>query len=106
LVNVAVISTEERGDRSYVAHDDEGAAVVVDRQQEIDRIEHLLATKGLDCVLVLETLETHLHNDYLSGGFELARRAGATGVMGATEPVAFDHQGVSDGDERRPGTSW
>jgi glyoxylase-like metal-dependent hydrolase (beta-lactamase superfamily II)/rhodanese-related sulfurtransferase len=99
VVYVEVVSTEELGDRSYVAHDAE-SAIVIDPQRDIDRIEHVLAAKGLDCVLVLET---HLHNDYVSGGLELARRTGGTYFIGASESVAFRSHGVSDGDELQVG---
>jgi glyoxylase-like metal-dependent hydrolase (beta-lactamase superfamily II)/rhodanese-related sulfurtransferase len=99
VVYVEVVSTEELGDRSYVAHDWE-SAIVIDPQRDIDRIELVLAARGLDCVLVLET---HLHNDYVSGGLELARRTGASYVIGATEAVAFGRHGVSDGDELQVG---
>ncbi len=43
-------------------------------------------------------LETHLHNDFLSGGPELARRSGA--VLGAPKGsrLAVAHRAVSDGE--------
>jgi hydroxyacylglutathione hydrolase len=98
-VRVEVVSTSELGDRSYVAHDGE-SALVIDPQRDIDRIENLLVERDLRCVLVAET---HIHNDYVSGGLELARRTGATYLVAATDNVEFERHAVSDGDEVRAG---
>lgn len=99
MVQVEVIETGELGDRSYVVHDG-GTAVVVDPQRDLDRIEEVLASRGLACSLVLET---HVHNDYVSGGLELSRRTGATYVMADDDPVEFPRHGVVDGDELQAG---
>ena len=99
MVNVEVLATDELGDRSYVAHDGQ-AAVVIDPQRDIDRVQSVLTELGLRCTLVLET---HIHNDYVSGGLELAVRTGAAYVVAGTEEVAFDRRAVSDGDELAAG---
>ena len=99
-MHVEVIPTEELGDRSYVAHDG-STAVVVDPQRDLDRVEDLLAAKGLTVALVLET---HIHNDYVTGGYALARRTGARYAVNAEDDVAFDRLGVRDGDELGAGT--
>jgi len=94
-VQVEVIPTEELGDRSYVVHD--GAkAMVVDPQRDLDRVERVLAERDLVCVLVAET---HVHNDYVTGGYALARRTAARYLLAAAEQVDFDRYGVRDGDE-------
>jgi glyoxylase-like metal-dependent hydrolase (beta-lactamase superfamily II) len=98
-VQVDIISTDELGDRSYIAHDGD-VAVVIDPQRDIDRIEAALAERGLRCVVVAET---HIHNDYVSGGLELARRRGATYLVAAADRVHFERQAVSDGDEVHAG---
>ena len=97
--SVVVIETSELGDRSYVAHDGT-TAVVVDPQRDLDRVERVLATQGLLCGMVVET---HVHNDYVTGGLELARRAGASYLVAAADDVAFDRDPVADGDERTVG---
>ena len=71
MLQVEVIATEELGDRSYLAHDGQ-VAVVVDPQRDIDRVEALLRERGSPRLVV----ETHIHNDYVSGGYQLAARAG------------------------------
>jgi len=95
VVAVEVVETGELGDRSYIAHDGV-TAVVIDPQRDLDRIAAVLAGKGLTCAVVLET---HVHNDYVTGGYELARRTGARYVLSAADEVDFDRHPVHDGDE-------
>ncbi|HEY1318840.1 MAG TPA: MBL fold metallo-hydrolase, partial [Streptosporangiaceae bacterium] len=63
-VEVAAIDTPALGDRSYLAHDGD-VAVVVDPQRDIDRVLDLAAARG---VRITHVFETHLHNDYVTGG--------------------------------------
>jgi hydroxyacylglutathione hydrolase len=94
-VFVEVVKTDELGDRSYVVHDGSTAAVI-DPQRDIDRIETVLTERHLSLELVLET---HVHNDYVSGGAELARRSGARYCLNAADPVAMKRTGLTDGDQ-------
>jgi hydroxyacylglutathione hydrolase len=94
MIDLLTIETSSLGDRSYLAHDGE-VAVVVDPQRDIDRVLALAREHELRIAVVLET---HVHNDYVSGGLELARTAGATYVLPAGSGVAFDHTAVTDGD--------
>lgn len=94
MLQVEVLETSELGDRSYVAHDGT-TAIVVDPQRDLDRVEQVLADRGLRCAAVLET---HIHNDYVTGGAELARRTGADYLVSADDPVRFDRVPVRDGD--------
>ncbi|MFN2494594.1 MAG: rhodanese-like domain-containing protein [Pseudonocardiaceae bacterium] len=94
-IGVEVVETSSLGDRSYLAHD-ERVAVVVDPQRDIDRV---LALAGWLGVRVTHVMETHLHNDYVSGGLALARVTGATYLVAADEDVEFDRRPVADGDE-------
>lgn len=98
-MQVEIISTDELGDRSYVVHDGQ-TAIVVDPQRDLDRVEKDLDRLGVRVDLVLET---HMHNDYVTGGFELARRTGARYAVNADDPVAFERTGVRDGDELSAG---
>ena len=61
------------GDRSYLVHDGD-VGVVIDPQRDIDRVLRLAAERG---VRITHVLETHIHNDYVTGGLALARETGA-----------------------------
>lgn len=95
VVKVETIDTRELGDRSYVAHDGH-VAIVVDPQRDVDRVEALLDDLGLECALVLET---HIHNDYVTGGLALTERVGANYCVAASDVVDFARHAVADGDE-------
>jgi hydroxyacylglutathione hydrolase len=98
-VHVEVIPTEELGDRSYLVHDGT-SAVVVDPQRDIDRVEKMLADLGVRCAVVVET---HIHNDYVTGGYDLSMRNGCPYVVNAADDVSFARLAVSDGDELAAG---
>ena len=93
-VEIVAIDTPALGDRSYLAHDGE-VALVVDPQRDIDRMLALAAARG---VRITHVLETHLHNDYVTGGLALALATGAAYYVNAADEVAFDRVAVSDGD--------
>ncbi len=94
MLDVEIIDTSELGDRSYVVHDGH-VAVVIDPQRDIDRVQAVLTDLGLSLAAVAET---HIHNDYLTGGLELARQTGADYLVCAEDEVAFDRRAVSDGE--------
>ncbi|MFK0111943.1 rhodanese-like domain-containing protein [Streptomyces sp. NPDC091217] len=99
-MHVEIIQTDELGDRTYVVHDGT-VAVVVDPQRDIDRVEGVLQNAGVAVALVLET---HIHNDYVTGGHHLSRRADARYALNAADPVAFDRVPVRDGDMLEAGS--
>jgi glyoxylase-like metal-dependent hydrolase (beta-lactamase superfamily II)/rhodanese-related sulfurtransferase len=76
------------GDRSYTVHDGHVAAVI-DPQRDPAPYLATAAELGLEITAVLET---HVHNDYVSGGLALARRTGATYGIPAGETVAFSSE--------------
>jgi hydroxyacylglutathione hydrolase len=94
-LHIHTIETPSLGDRSYVVHDGTTAAVI-DPQRDIDRVLAVVEEHDLD---VTHVLETHNHNDYVTGGVELARVLDATYVMSAAEETFFAFHGVADGDE-------
>ena len=94
MIEILQIDTPSLGDRSYLATDGT-VALVVDPQRDIDRVVGLAAERG---VRITHVLETHLHNDYLTGGLALARETGAAYHVSAADQVAFDRVPVSDGD--------
>lgn len=92
---VEVVATSSLGDRSYLAHDSR-VAVVVDPQRDVDRVVELAGRLG---VKITHVVETHLHNDYVSGGLALAKLTGAVYAVAAADDVAFERLPARDGDE-------
>jgi len=86
------IDTPTLGDRSYLTHDGK-TALVVDPQRDIDRVQELLKQEGVDLGAVVET---HMHNDYVSGGLVLAKEYGAKYLVHEQDPVTFERQSVKD----------
>jgi hydroxyacylglutathione hydrolase len=72
------------GDSTYVLTH-EGAGILVDPQRDFERF---IEAEGVDLRFVLET---HLHNDYVSGGREAAAVTGAKLVLPAASGAAFRH---------------
>ena len=95
MMHIETIETPSLGDRSYIVTDGEVAAVI-DPQRDIDRVLDVVDANGW---VITHVLETHSHNDYVTGGLELARRTGARYVMSAAEETFFPFHPVEDGDE-------
>jgi hydroxyacylglutathione hydrolase len=87
-VKIESIRTPGLGDSTYLlTHADQ--AVIVDPQRDVDRfLDRLEREEG---VAVRWVLETHLHNDYVSGARELARLTGADLVLPAAAAAAYSH---------------
>ncbi|KAE8764217.1 MBL fold metallo-hydrolase [Georgenia thermotolerans] len=88
------IETPSLGDRSYLVHDGE-VAFVVDPQRDIDRVLDAADRAG---VRITHVFETHIHNDYVTGGFALARQTGAAYFVNAEDEVSFERTPIHDGD--------
>ncbi|QEU83936.1 MBL fold metallo-hydrolase [Streptomyces viridosporus] len=91
---VDTIEVPGLGNRSYLAGG-ERTAVVVDPPRDIDRMVEAAARRG---VRISHVVETHLHNDYVTGGPELARVTGAAYLVPAGARVRFERVPVHDGD--------
>ena len=103
MIDVGIIETSGLGDRSYVISA-EGIAVVVDPQRDIDRVVDLARERG---VKITHVLETHIHNDYVTGGLELSRSADAEYVVPAGDEVGYRRRAVVDGDVQTVSTrTW
>jgi len=93
-IQIETIETSALGARSHLVHDGE-SAVVIDPQRDVDRILEVAQRAGVNIRLVLET---HIHNDYVTGGLDLAVQTGAEYAVAAAEPVEFDRRPVAPGD--------
>ncbi|MDD7931930.1 MBL fold metallo-hydrolase [Actinomycetospora straminea] len=95
MIDVQTIATTSLGDRSYLAHDGD-VALVVDPQRDIDRVFALVERLG---VRITHVAETHIHNDYVTGGLELAARTGAAYLVDARDQVGFERTPVTEGED-------
>ncbi|MEU8973387.1 MBL fold metallo-hydrolase [Streptomyces monashensis] len=91
---VDTIEVPGLGNRTYLAG---GAhtAVAVDPPRDIDHVIAAAARRG---VRISHVVETHLHNDYVTGGLELARLTGAAYLVPAGARVSYARVPVHDGD--------
>ena len=94
-VGLLQFPTPGLGDNSYLLHSD-GQAVVVDPQRDVDRFRTVLHEHSLRLVAVLET---HVHNDYLSGGPALAGEYGADYLVPAEAGYTLAHRPLREADE-------
>lgn len=94
-LNIIPIATPNLGDRSYVVGNG-SSAIVIDPQRDIDRVQAVLDKHGWS---VSHVLETHFHNDYVSGGLELAKVLGAEYVVPDGMEISFAAHQVSDKTE-------
>ncbi|WP_086766609.1 MBL fold metallo-hydrolase [Streptomyces bobili] len=91
---VDTLEFEGLGNRSYLTGGTH-AAVVVDPPRDIDQVIAAAARRGVRIAFVAET---HVHNDYVTGGLELARVTGAQYLVPAGACVSFTRTPVADGD--------
>ncbi|MCY7364267.1 MAG: MBL fold metallo-hydrolase [Frankiaceae bacterium] len=99
-LTVTIVETPSLGDRSYVV-DDGATALVVDPQRDLDRVHAVLAERSVTLGAVAET---HAHNDYVSGGLELARSAQVPYLVPCEAEVAYERVRVCDEDVQQVGT--
>ncbi|HEV8471090.1 MAG TPA: MBL fold metallo-hydrolase [Candidatus Limnocylindria bacterium] len=89
------------GHASYlVADPDAGVAFLVDPDRQIDA--YLAAASRLG-VLITDSFETHVHNDYVAGSRALAELRPIVVHSGALAEMAYPHEGHADGDVIRVG---
>jgi hydroxyacylglutathione hydrolase len=80
---------------ALIADDDAGVAVVIDPRRDVDVYLHAARAEGL---AITHVVETHLHNDYVSGGRELATLTGASHQIGVGAALQHEHQPLRDGE--------
>lgn len=95
MAEVITFETPSLGNRSYLVTDGD-AGVVIDPQRDIERFAKAAAEAG---VTITHVLETHVHNDYVSGGPALCQLTGATYGVHRDSGVEVAHLALDDGDE-------
>lgn len=90
------------GHASYLVGDEgAGVAAVVDPRRDVDEYVDAARAEGLR---IVEILETHVHNDYVSGAEDLRRRTGATVRAPASAGLTRQHTSLRDADVVRVGS--
>jgi glyoxylase-like metal-dependent hydrolase (beta-lactamase superfamily II)/rhodanese-related sulfurtransferase len=92
---IQVFPTTALGDTTYLLTVGRDAALL-DPQRDVWRFLAAAESRGLT---VRYVLETHVHNDYLSGALEVRSATGAQVVAPARGAYRFPHRGMAEGDE-------
>jgi glyoxylase-like metal-dependent hydrolase (beta-lactamase superfamily II)/rhodanese-related sulfurtransferase len=100
-LTIITIDTPSLGDRSYLVHDGD-VAFAVDPQRDIDRVVALLEEHQ---VRLTHVFETHIHNDYLTGGLALAELTGAAYLVNAGDEVSFERTPIAEGETVQVGNT-
>ena len=97
MIQVSAFRTEGLGDSTYVVRAGDWS-ILIDPQRDVDRfLGHLDGTQ------LRWVLETHLHNDYVSGGRSAASITGAELVLPAAAAPAFRHTPAFHGEDLNEG---
>jgi glyoxylase-like metal-dependent hydrolase (beta-lactamase superfamily II)/rhodanese-related sulfurtransferase len=92
-MDLELFTTPGLGDASYLIAS-RGEAALVDPQRDAWRFLAVAEARGWR---VTRVLETHVHNDYLSGALEARAATGAEIVAPARGGYAFPHRGADEG---------
>ncbi|WP_326587090.1 MBL fold metallo-hydrolase [Streptomyces sp. NBC_01294] len=92
---IELVTTEALGDTGYLLVSGDEAALV-DPQRDSWGLVESCTDRG---VRIRYVLETHVHNDYVSGALEVRAATGATVAAPARAPYAFDHLAMAEDDE-------
>lgn len=93
-MKIIQLVADSLGDASYVIISD-GVAAVVDPQRDVRPFLAAAREHGAEIRYIFET---HVHNDYISGGRDLAA-LGATIIAPASAGLEFTHVDANGGDE-------
>lgn len=84
-MEIISIRTASLGDATFIAVHGKNA-IVIDPQRDLGRFTEVLDDRDLTLTHVLET---HMHNDYISGGRDLAKARGADLILPAASGAGF-----------------
>jgi hydroxyacylglutathione hydrolase len=94
-MELEVLVTPSLGDNSFLVASG-GDAALVDPQRDVERFLSLAESRDLK---VRHVLETHVHNDYVSGALAIREATGAEIAAPAKGGYAFEHRPMAEGDE-------
>lgn len=87
---------EGLGNSAYLVDLGDGRALAVDASRDLRALRAVANRLGLT---VAFAADTHLHADFLSGAVQLHHDTGAQILASADGRRAFEHVGMTDGDE-------
>lgn len=90
-----LLVTPGLGDNSYLLSSGD-EAIAIDPQRDAGRLLARAEERG---VRILRVIETHVHNDYVSGAAEVRAATGAVILGPSRGGYTFDVRAVEDGDE-------
>lgn len=93
-MNIQTIETESLGNRGYLI-DDGSVAVAIDVQRDYQRWIDAATSAG---VTITHVFETHMHNDYVTGGYQLAVKLNATYVIPQDSGADFEAYEIGDNE--------
>ena len=93
-MDLEIVLTPGLGNATYLLASD-GEAIVVDPPRDAWRVTSVADARGWRLTHVVET---HVHNDYLSGALELRAARRAEIVAPDRGRYAFEHRGAEEGD--------
>ena len=99
-IEIETVETPSLGNATHLIATGDGGAVVIDPPRDAWRIEAAAVRRGWR---ITHVLETHVHNDYLSGAHELRASASAEIVAPAAGGYEFRFRGLSDGERLEVG---
>ncbi len=98
-MQVEIIETKSLGNRGYLVHDGKHA-IAIDVQRDYQRWIDAAKAHNLT---ITHVLETHIHNDYVTGGYKLSRKIQAEYFVPAGSDISFKATSVSDNDKHKTG---
>lgn len=101
-VSAVQIPTPGLGDHSYVLLAGRHCAII-DPQRDVDRFDKVVHDAGARPQYVVET---HIHNDYVTGGHHLAAGFGVDYVLPAETGSRLPHTPADDGTTFPLGNGW
>jgi hydroxyacylglutathione hydrolase len=94
-MDIETLEIRSLGNATHLIASADGEAIVIDPPRDAWRLAELASARGWR---LTHAVETHVHNDYLSGSLELRASDGVEILAPARGRYAFEHRPVDDGD--------
>jgi len=91
-MHVVPIDIPELGNRSYLIHDGH-VAIVIDPSR---RTKDVIDTAKKANVSIQAVFETHIHNDYVTGGYSMSQELSVPYYVSSHEFTQFKHEPIND----------